>query len=801
MSAGLAGRRTGQLPGEVTGFVGREAELAQIAAALDAARLVTVTGPGGVGKTRVALRAAAQVSTRFADGVLLIELSGLRDAGLLANTVAAALGLPESTVGKTGTDIILRHLRDRRMLLILDTCEHVVDACAMLAEVILAEAPGVTFLATSRQPLDVPGENTYPLPPLSVPASIGLSGNAGAPGSGDAVELFAQRAADVLPGFRVTSANRDAVIALCRQLDGIPLAIELAAVRLRALPLEELAQWLDSRLMVVTGSRRGVAPRHQTLRDAIGWSYDLCTPAEQVLWARLSAFAGGFDIDAAVEVCSSGDLTRAEIIETVIGLVDKSVLTREPAPAAPVVPAAAEGTGNGAADAHAGAAPGTRYRLLDTIREFGAEHLAASGAREAIRMRHFARHLAMARRFAEHFVGDDQMLQCRRLSTEHDDIRAALEYALSGPPGDPERDRDGAALAISLWGYWQVSGLISEGRYWLGKVLDKFPGPSAERAWALIVRGYLGAVQGGDEAIDETAEGTRIAEQIGDELAAARGHLYHMVALMSVGRLAEASAAEAEAEPRLRALGDRIGLHTLDVLAGQLYTLKGDVERSLARAEEGLRRFGDTRERWLSSYLHAIIGTSLFHMPGKEMAATAAMSEALRAKYEIGDCVGTACSLEILGWLAARDGRHARAAWLLGAADPLWARAGGRLTGATLLEQQHRDAEAGARAKLGDKRYAALAGEGARRPLDLIVSLAIAGAPELPPEAARTPSAGGLTSREREIAGLVASGLSNREIAERIVISRRTVAAHVEHIFSKLGISSRAQLASRLRDA
>jgi DNA-binding CsgD family transcriptional regulator len=227
---------------------------------------------------------------------------------------------------------------------------------------------------------------------------------------------------------------------------------------------------------------------------------------------------------------------------------------------------------------------------------------------------------------------------------------------------------------------------------------------------------------------------------------------------------------------------------------------RGEIERSLARAEEGLRRFGDARERWLTSYLHTIIGMSLFHMPGKEMAATAAMGAALRAKYEISDCVGTAYCLEILGWLAARDGRHGRTAWLLGAAAPLWARVGNRLAGTMLLEQHHRDAEAAARVALGDARYAALADEGARRPLDLIVSLAIAGTATLPRETPRVPSTAGLTSREREIAGLVASGLSNRQIAERMSISRRTVAAHVGHIFGKLGISSRIQLSNWLRD-
>ncbi|HEX4833648.1 MAG TPA: LuxR C-terminal-related transcriptional regulator [Trebonia sp.] len=798
MSFGLAARSAGQLPEEVTGFVGREAELSQIAALLDTTRLVTVTGPGGVGKTRVVLRVAAQLAGRYRDGACLAELSALRDGQLLPSIVAAALGLPDVGAGAAGTEAVLRHLRDREILLILDTCEHLLDACALLAEAILTHAPGVSVLATSRQPLDVPGESACPLPPLSVPgqspAGTGLAGPVpagmvpgprgpavpGMPGTGDAVELFTQRAMAVVPGFAVTTANKDAVIALCRQLDGIPLAIELAAVRLRALPLSELTAALDGRFQVMTGSRRAAPRRHQTLWDAVGWSYDLCSPAEQALWARLSVFAGSFDIDAVEEVCARDDdsmlghLTRDEITETVIRLVDKSVLAREPVPAPGAGPAA------------------TRYRLLDTIRQFGLAHLAASGDEARIRDQHVARYLRLARHFSEHIL-DDQLGQFRRLRAEHANIRAALEHALGQP--------DGAALAISLWGYWQVSGLLSEGRYWLEKVLRQSPGPCRERAWALVLLGYLGAFQGrGGEAVARAAEGIAVAVAAGDELAVARGHLYHMMALAFAGRHEEAGAAEAEAGRRLQALGDRIGLHSLDAQAGQLCILRGDPTGAIARAEEGLARFGDAEEHWLSSYLHTIIGMSRFQVPGQEPGASAAMTEALRAKFEIGDTVGTAYSLEVLAWLAARAGLLARAAWLLGAAQALWAKVGGRLAGSEMLEGQHRAAEAAARAGLGQQRYDGLHAAGGRRPLPEIVALALDGAPDLPSDPIRAPAAAGLTSREREIAGLVASGLSNRQIAERMVISKRTVDAHVEHIFGKLSISSRIQLTNWVRE-
>ena len=322
MFAGPTGRQHGQLPVETTGFIGREAELARLSALLEQARLITVTGPGGVGKSRLALRAAAAAAPGFADGVCLVDLSALREPGLLVHTVAAALGLPEQSQG-AHLDAVLAYLNDRHLLLILDTCEHLIDACAMFAEAVVARAARVTLLATSREPLDVSGENACPVAPLPVAQfdeladdpcarynggfphrahSRGPGGVWGGrppgraergvvpPEDNSAVELFLERAAAAVPGFTATTDDLPDVIRLCQRLDGIPLAIELAAVRLRALPLDELASRLDQRLALLTSGQRG--GRHRTLRDAISWSHDLCTPAEQAMWARLSVFAG-----------------------------------------------------------------------------------------------------------------------------------------------------------------------------------------------------------------------------------------------------------------------------------------------------------------------------------------------------------------------------------------------------------------------------------------------------------------------------------------------------------------------------
>ena len=365
MASGTSYRTPGMLPPQTSGFVGRVAELGRARDLLRESRLVTITGTGGVGKTRLAVRVASEAAAGFRDGVRLIELSGVRDPGLLMYTVAAGLTLAELSNAEADQgsqlDTLLGFIRDRELLLILDTCEHLVDACAALADTVLRAAPGVIILATSRQPLDASGEAVLQLFPLPVPDPSEESA-----GQADAVELFAQRAAAAVPGFTVTPENLADVITVCRRLDGIPLAIELATVRLRALPLHQMAERIDDRLRLLTGGRRSGTPRHQTLRAAIDWSYSLCTPTEQLLWERLSVFAGGFDIVAAEAVCAGGELATEEILPTLVSLVDKNVLVSERAPD-PGVP---EG---GKPDEPA-------FRMLDTIREFGAErlHLAAN---------------------------------------------------------------------------------------------------------------------------------------------------------------------------------------------------------------------------------------------------------------------------------------------------------------------------------------------------------------------------------------------------------------------------------------
>jgi predicted ATPase/DNA-binding CsgD family transcriptional regulator len=772
MFVGHNTRQQGRLPAETTGFVGREAELARLSALLDHARLITVTGPGGVGKTRLALRAAAAAAASFNDGACLVELSALREPGLLVHTVADALGLPGQSLGSP-VDAVLAHLRDRHLLLILDTCEHLIDACAMFAEAVIARAPRVTMLATSREPLDVVGENACPVAPLPIPRQRG-----GAVPAGSAADLFIQRAAAAVPGFTVTPADLPHVITLCQRLDGIPLAIELAAVRLRALPLAELASRLDQCLALLTGGH-GRGGRHRTLRDAISWSHELCTPAEQTMWARLSVFAGPFTMSAGEEVCADGP-GDDQVMPTVIRLVDKSVLARiDPADAS---------------------SQPTQYLMLDTIREFGREKLAETGTARGTRNRFVARYLAMARSFCDHFLDDDQLARLRELRREHGNARAALEYALGDKDDqatEPARVADGVELAIALSVYWRARGLAREGGYWLGKAAERAPEGSATQVLAMLERGRLLSMQG-DTA--EALPAATAAIGLGVPRLAAQGYLVRSAALCVDGQLRAAAESGEEARRRLAALGDQLGLVTLDIQLTYLALRNEDIEAALGHVECGLRQLGGSRERWLHANLYMLASLALY-LADRDIESSWTVTRALQVKQEIGDVLGIAFTLEILGWLAVRAGSHQRAAWLLGGAYPLRERAGGRLAASAAFERLHTDAAARCTEALGAKRFAELVAEGTRHPRDAMIAFALNDAAD-PADDTRTkvrpPSQ--LTAREREIASLVAAGLSNRQIAEKLFISRRTVDAHLEHIFGKLGIASRVLLTIQLRE-
>ena len=694
MTRGLMRRDPAELTRDATGFVGRRRELRALAETLESARLVTITGIAGVGKTRVALQAAAADSgSRFADGVCFAELGGLRDLDLVSHTVAACLGLPEQD-GRSGADAVVDYLSDRQVLLVLDTCEHVIDGCVPLVGALLRGAPGVTVLATSRHPLDMPGEHIFPLAPLPVPEP------GTAAGDGDAVELFAQRAASAVPGFTVSDSNRGEIVQLCRRLDGIPLAIELAAVQLRDTSLQALSGRLEHRFLTLASEERAALPHQQTLRTAIQWSYDLCSPDEQVLWTRLSVFAGSFTIPAAQDVCAGGTLGHSDVLTALIGLVDKSVVLR---------PRSQEDDK-------------PRYLLLDTIREFGAEQLAESGEQASIEERHIAYFLALAEDFASHDKDADQLARFRALRAEHPNLRAALGYAL-GAPGKTADGRLAARLASALRPYWEISGRLREGRHWMDKITPQLTAPAAERDWLLLSRGVLGIFQGElPEAIADLEASIAAAQEHDGELACALGYTYLCLAFVFSGRHAEAGAAGAAAEERLTAAGHVSGLVSLDIHLGYLYLLTGRAEEAIARCAQGLGRL-DGGERWARSYLLVITALGLF-LQGKIESSSAAARASLRLKNEVGDVTGIAYCLEMLAFLSAAQRQHERTAWLLGAADVLWERTGSRFGGTAALEGFHQQAEKTARDGLGSKRYESVFRDGASRELAVTVDLA-----------------------------------------------------------------------------
>jgi predicted ATPase/DNA-binding CsgD family transcriptional regulator len=789
------GRRQWQLPADVSGFVGRTAELARLTGLLGSARLVTVTGPGGVGKTRLALRAAADA--RFSDGTCVVELSDrteqdLReDPDLLPGTVAGCLGRSDPGPGELPLvrtfDALLDRLGDRQLLVILDTCEHLAAACAEFAAAIVARTPGVSILATSRQPLHLPGEEVLRLGSLPVPATVGATLTAdGTPrvSAGDAVELFAQRAAAAVTGFTVTQANLPDVIRLCRRLDGIPLAIELAAVRVRALPLAELADRLDGGIAAAIGTRRGTVSRHQTLHATIDWSYRLCSEAEQAVWRSLSVFAGSFDLAVARDVVSSAEVPADQVGAALGGLVDKSV-------ALPVDPQ--EPVDQGEA--------GGRYRLSDAVREFGAQRLAEAAEDADCRGRHLGRYLELAGNFSRRLVTDSQQERVAQLRAEHVNIREALQYGLAAAPGHA---RDAAKLAAGLYPYWIMSGFLREGIHWQDRVLERFAEPSRERASALVNRALLGAALGRPDAGEQAAEATAMAARQGDERTQARGFLALQLALTLAERWPQALEAARQAQLRLEALDAGNALLTLDVQVAFTHVHRRDFTAVAQRCQRVLQRVGPD-ERWLRGNAHLLSALALYQQPGRQGECAAEAAAALLAAQDIGNLVGDAYPLEVFAWLAADAGRWRRAAWLLGAAAAVWERTGGRLSGSALLEGYHQRAVDLTSAALGAERYANAHTSGVDRPLSEVAALAIAGADELPDVPGHWAADAdlpddALTGREREIAELVASGLSNREIAARLVISKRTVDAHVNHIFVKLGLSSRVQLTIWLRD-
>lgn len=505
------------LPRALTSFVGRLRERDEVGRALERARLVTLTGPGGCGKTRLALEVARTQLDTTPDGVWLVELAGLGDPAIVPQAALTALGVPVPAQ-RPALDALVAHLAGRQALLLLDNCEHLVQACAQLAEAVLLGAPGARILATSREPLHCPGEVSWRVPSLSLPDGDDLTGS-------EAALLFADRAAAVRRGFQAGPEEAAAVAELCRRLDGMPLALELAAARTGALSPAQIASRLADSLDVLAGGSRTALTRQQTLRATIGWSHELLTGSERVLFRRLAVFAGGFPLDAAEDVCAGGPIERRQVVDLLARLVDKSLVVAE------------EGGDE------------LRFRLPDTIRHFAGERLEVSAERQRVASRHLDWCLALAA--AHDPVSGGRRRSLLRLELDHDNLRAALSFALRhDPPG-------ALLLATRLWRFWLDRSTFVEGTRWLRAVLEAAPEATPLRVEALLALAGLALRRGDtDVSSDCVDEAVRTTRALGDEPAEVAALTEQAMLEHFVQDRSRADALAAEARARAQRLGD-----------------------------------------------------------------------------------------------------------------------------------------------------------------------------------------------------------------------------------------------------
>lgn len=740
---------------ELTSFVGRRDELATLRRALEGHRAVTVTGTGGVGKTRLAVHAAGESARAFEDGVWFVELDEVADEVLVSATVLTGLGLRDDG-GTSAETRLIEHFQPKQALLLLDGCDRVVEACARLVDRLLKAAPGLRVLSTSRRPLRIGGEAVLPIAPLSAPA-------AGEPlGHSAAVSLFVDRAKATRPGFTLAGDNAQLVVQVCGRLDGLPMAIELAAGRLDVLSLEELAERLEDAYRILVAGKRGAPPRQQTLRALVDSSFALCTPDERVLWARLAVFTGRFDLGAIEQVCTEaidGDV----VLELVAGLVDKSVLTREEHPG------------------------GSWYRLRRLLRDYGLERLVEAGETDELRARHARWCVWLADHAMEALLSREPRAWMARVRGNHANIRAALEHSL----GDSGQAREGLRIASSLWFYWIMVGRIGEGRAWLRRGLRISKEPSVERAWALAVAAYLAVF---DDGIDDSAamldEASALSRRL--EAPAVGGYVAFVEGLIEV-HLGESASARARFEQGLeilRGAGNLMGVSETLFLLATTSALEGDPDRALDYCQQYLRLVDASGDNWGRAYILWSVALARWREGTDPVAALTAQRNSVELFRRFDDRFGLGWCVQTGALLFTASGQHREAALLLGAAETH------RIPAFRVLDDVHDRCVHAVRAPLGDRRFRELVEQGSSLSLDEavdliaprsgITSVAVSGEPDLPD----------LSKREREVAGLVAEGQSNKDIAAALVISPRTAEGHVQRILVKLGFESRTQIAA-----
>ncbi len=662
------------LPTQLTSFIGREREIEEIRGLLATHRLLTLTGAGGSGKTRLALQVAAEVLERFDDGVWLVELEALTDSALVPHKVASVLGIPEQP-DRALNDTLADYLRPRSPLLILDNCERLLSGCAQLVKSLLQRCSNLRVLATSREALDLMGEVTYRVPSLMLPA-LGSLPSAESLVKYEAVRLFVERATLTDTRFTLTKTNAPAVVDVCRRLDGIPLAIELAAARVKALTTEQIARRLDDRFRLLTSGGRAALPRHQTLRATMDWSYDLLSEKERILFRRLSVFAGGWTLEAAESVCLGNGVEAFEVLDLLTQLVNKSLVVVE--------------TQNGE----------PRYRLLETVRQYSRE-LLESGEATDVRRQHREWYLQLVERVEPELLGPNQARWLEQLATEYDNLRVALQWsAESKEDWEPE-----LRLAGALWRFWYLRGYFKEGRSWLEDVLKGSGGaPAALRAKALSGAGNLAALQG-DYAVAHShlAENLAIQKQLRDKRGVASSLNYLANVASEQGDFGSARSLLEEALAIYRELSDKWGIALLLNNLGTVLLAQDDLNSACAVLEESLVIFEELGNQHGVALALSGLG-NVAHTQGDFVSARSLLARSLEIRRQLREKRGIALTLAQFAHLALAHGQVKRGVRLLAAAEALREAIGHLLP---RFERMHHERSLdAARARLDEEAYA-----------------------------------------------------------------------------------------------
>ena len=754
-SGGLGGG-SGSLPQPLTSFIGRERELAEARRLLAGCCLLTLTGPGGSGKTRLSVELAAGAAGDYPDGVYFIRLAPVRDPGLVLSSIAQGIGLQDSR-DRPLAEHLVSYLRDRRLLIVLDNFEHLLPAASVVVE-LLSGADRLRIVVSSRAPLRVSGEQECPVLPLALPDEQ-AQGRLASVAACESVRLFAERAAAVAPGFAVDEHNVAAVAQIVRRLDGLPLAIELAAARVKLLPPEAICGRLGHSLGLLTGGSRDLPRRQRTLRATIEWSYDLLGEEARGLLAACSVFRGGVPLDVIESVCAEAGAGRT-VLDGLQELVDQSLLRQQRAPGPP------------------------RYLMLETIREFAAERLA--GTPEAARLRgaHAAAFLALAEQAARPLTGLGQREWLERLDVEHNNIRAAIDWYYQEDPPAALR------LAAAMSWFWSLHGHYTEGRQRLGQLLGLVSAEDTVRVRALNGAAWLAIDQGDYPDADRLlSESTELSRRLSDKAGEGMAAVFACRSMLSSDRIAEAAPYPERAFALLTEADDRPGIAIALFYLALAAQFTGELEAACGLQERCVALCRELGFESLCARALQLLGIARLEL-GDLTAARTALREGLPASVGLGDRFVIPVGLTGFAGLAAKTGRHRMALRLAGAAEAY------RDTYESALPEPNRaylDSWLAPALKAVGAAAARLVAEGRQMTLTAALEYALADRPE---EAWRTGPRQALTRRETEVALLAARGLTNRDIAAALCLSVRTVEVHIDHILTKLGFRTRTQLAA-----